>query len=194
MTQPSQSHFFAFLSRLKLINRWPLMRNVNTENVCEHSLQVAFVAHALAAIENEYFEGQLDPADIALKAMFHDVSEVITGDLPTPVKYSNPHIAHEYKKIEHAASQQLLSTIPDALQAIYQPLFDEHLWPEAAQRIVKDADTLCAYMKCLEELAAGNHEFHLAKSRLETGHPRSNESHNGLFYKDLLSKFRINTR
>lgn len=95
--KPQQSHFFAHLSRMKLINRWPLMRNVSTENVQEHSLQVAMVAHALALIRNRYFNGDLDPYRIATLAMFHDVSEVLTGDLPTPVKYFNPAISKEYK-------------------------------------------------------------------------------------------------
>ncbi|MFT4994914.1 MAG: 5'-deoxynucleotidase, partial [Paraglaciecola sp.] len=94
---PKKSHFFAHLSRMKLINRWPLMRNVRTENVQEHSLQVAMVAHSLALIRNKYFDGQLDPNKIATIALFHDVSEVITGDLPTPIKYSNPAIQQEYK-------------------------------------------------------------------------------------------------
>ncbi len=95
-----QSHFFAHLARMKLIYRWPLMRNVSIENISEHSLQVAFVAHALALIHNKRFEGHYQPDRIAVLAMFHDCSEVITGDLPTPVKYFNPSIAAEYKKIE----------------------------------------------------------------------------------------------
>ena len=102
----SQSHFFAHLSRLKLINRWPLMRNVRTENVSEHSLQVAMVAHALAAIKNRKFGGQVNPERIALLAMYHDASEVLTGDLPTPVKYFNSQIAQEYKAIEKIAQQK----------------------------------------------------------------------------------------
>lgn len=100
-----QSHFFAHLSRLKLINRWPLMRNVRTENVSEHSLQVAMVAHALAAIKNRKFGGQVNAERIALLAMYHDASEVLTGDLPTPVKYFNSQIAQEYKAIEKLPSK-----------------------------------------------------------------------------------------
>ncbi|EEP93663.1 hypothetical protein yaldo0001_22210 [Yersinia aldovae ATCC 35236] len=101
------SHFFAHLSRLKLINRWPLMRNVRTENVSEHSLQVAFVAHALAIIKNRKFNGNLNADRIALLAMYHDASEVITGDLPTPIKYYNPQIAHEYKKIRKSRPAEI---------------------------------------------------------------------------------------
>ncbi|AIX48763.1 MULTISPECIES: 5'-deoxynucleotidase [Pantoea] len=163
----TQSHFFAHLSRLKLINRWPLMRNVRTENVSEHSLQVAMVAHALAVIKNLKFAGELNPDRIAMLALYHDASEVLTGDLPTPVKYYNAQIAHEYKKIEKIAQQKLIEMLPPELQEAYRPLIDEHHYSAAEQAVVKQADALCAYLKCLEELSAGNHEFSLAKTRLE---------------------------
>ncbi|MFA3779670.1 5'-deoxynucleotidase [Yersinia sp. 1652 StPb PI] len=161
------SHFFAHLSRLKLINRWPLMRNVRTENVSEHSLQVAFVAHALAIIKNRKFNGNLNGDRIALLAMYHDASEVITGDLPTPIKYYNPQIAHEYKKIEKVAQQKLIEMLPQELQHDFRCLLDEHYYSEEEKALVKQADALCAYLKCLEELSAGNNEFIQAKARLE---------------------------
>ncbi|HEB1858755.1 TPA: 5'-deoxynucleotidase [Yersinia enterocolitica] len=161
------SHFFAHLSRLKLINRWPLMRNVRTENVSEHSLQVAFVAHALAIIKNRKFNGNLNADRIALLAMYHDASEVITGDLPTPIKYYNPQIAHEYKKIEKVAQQKLIEMLPVELQHDFRCLLDEHYYSEEEKALVKQADALCAYLKCLEELSAGNNEFIQAKARLE---------------------------
>ena len=164
----STSHFFAQLSRMKLIYRWPLMRNIQQGNISEHSLQVAMVAHALALISNRKFNTQLDAAHIALMAMFHDATEIITGDLPTPVKYQNNAIATEYKKIEKLAEQQLLSLLPDEFIEDYQTLLDtEHQDTESA-KVVKAADTLCAYIKCLEEIAAGNKEFVLAKRRLES--------------------------
>ncbi|MFB5172040.1 5'-deoxynucleotidase [Erwinia amylovora] len=163
----TKSHFFAHLSRLKLINRWPLMRNVRTENVSEHSLQVAMVAHALALIKNVKFSGSLNAERIALMALYHDASEVLTGDLPTPVKYYNAQIAHEYKKIEKIAQNKLIEMLPDELRSAYAPLIDEHQHSEAETAIVKQADALCAYLKCLEELSAGNNEFLLAKARLE---------------------------
>ncbi|MBA0167209.1 MULTISPECIES: 5'-deoxynucleotidase [Pectobacterium] len=162
-----QSHFFAHLSRLKLISRWPLMRNVRTENVSEHSLQVAFVAHALAVIKNRKFEGDLNAERIALLAMYHDASEVLTGDMPTPIKYYNAQIAHEYKKIEKIAQQKLVEMLPEELQQDYQMLLDDNYTSEEERAIVKQADALCAYLKCLEELSAGNTEFTLAKARLE---------------------------
>ncbi len=163
----NQSHFFAHLSRLKLINRWPLMRNVRTENVSEHSLQVAMVAHALAVIKNQKFDGQLNAERIALMALYHDASEVLTGDLPTPVKYYNEQIAHEYKKIEKIAQQKLIEMLPDELQDAWRQLLDEQQHSAEETSLVKQADALCAYLKCLEELSAGNNEFRLAKVRLE---------------------------
>ncbi|MBP8173370.1 MAG: 5'-deoxynucleotidase [Aeromonadaceae bacterium] len=162
------SHFFAHLARMKLIYRWPLMRNVQKENISEHSLQVAMVAHALALIENRKFGGTLNPEQAALLALYHDATEVLTGDLPTPIKYHNPAIATEYKKIEKLAEQRLLELLPPEFVEDYRPLIDsDHQDPELT-RVVKAADTLCAYSKCLEELAAGNKEFVVAKRRLET--------------------------
>lgn len=143
------------------------MRNVRTENVSEHSLQVAMVAHALAIIKNTKFNGNLDAGRIALMAMYHDASEVLTGDLPTPVKYYNAQIAHEYKKIEKIAQKKLIEMLPEELRAAWAPLIDEHQHSEGETAIVKQADALCAYLKCLEELSAGNNEFLLAKARLE---------------------------
>lgn len=164
---PKQSHFFAHLARMKLIQRWPLMRSVSSENISEHSLQVAFVAHALAVIKNKKYGGELNPERIAILGMYHDTSEVLTGDLPTPVKYYNPEIAKEYKKIEAAAEQKLLSMLPEEFRADFAPyLISQAAHPEDAA-IVKQADTICAYLKCLEELSAGNHEYALAKKRLE---------------------------
>ncbi|MEX5905430.1 5'-deoxynucleotidase [Providencia hangzhouensis] len=161
------SYFFAHLARMKLIHRWPLMCNVRTENVSEHSLQVAMVAHALAIIKNRRFGGQVNAERIAMLAMYHDASEVITGDLPTPIKYHNQQIAHEYKKIEKFAQQKLLEMLPEELQDDFRELIIEDLQTDEEHSLVKQADSLCAYLKCLEELSAGNSEFKLAKKRLE---------------------------
>lgn len=166
-TLMKQSHFFAHLARMKLIQRWPLMRSVSSENISEHSLQVAFVAHALALIKNKKFDGNLNPEHIALIGMYHDTSEVLTGDLPTPVKYYNPDIAQEYKKIEAAAEQRLLSMLPEEFQDDFAPFLISGTASKEEQNIVKQADTICAYLKCLEELSAGNHEYEQAKRRLE---------------------------
>lgn len=162
-----QSHFFAHLFRMKLIQRWPLMRNINRENVAEHSHQVAMVAHMLATIGNQYFQQHINPERVATLALFHDASEVITGDLPTPVKYFNPQIAVEYKKIEAIAEQRLLSMLPPELQQVYQHLLLSDAYSPAEKQLVKAADQLCAYLKTIEEISAGNHEFTIAKRRLE---------------------------
>lgn len=163
----NNSHFFAHLSRLKLISRWPLMRNVRTENVSEHSLQVAFVAHALAIIKNKRFNGKVNPERIALLAMYHDASEVLTGDLPTPTKYYNPQITIEYKKIEKIAQHKLIDMLPQELQDDFRTLIDDDYYDESEKSIVKQADALCAYLKTIEELSAGNNEFRLAEQRLK---------------------------
>ncbi|EWH09891.1 5'-nucleotidase [Catenovulum agarivorans DS-2] len=161
------SHFFAYMARMKLINRWPLMRNTQIENVQEHSLQVAMIAHALAVIRNEYYQGNANPERIATLAIFHDASEVLTGDLPNPVKYFNAEIAKEYKKIEKIAEDKLVGLLPERLQKYYQPLVcSEHHNPEE-YKLVKAADILSAYLKTIEELNAGNHEFSRAQLRLQ---------------------------
>lgn len=163
------SHFFAQMARMKLIRRWPLMRAVQNENVQEHSLQVAMLAHALAVIKNRLFDGQINAEKAALLALYHDATEVLTGDMPTPVKYHNPDIAREFKKIEAAAAERLLAMLPAALQGDFRELIHAdllHSAESAEQQLVKTADTLCAYLKCLEEESAGNREFRPAQQRL----------------------------
>lgn len=161
------SHLFAHLARMKLIQRWPLMYNVRTENVQEHSLQVAMVAHSLALISNKKFDGNYNPYQAATIAIFHDASEILTGDLPTPVKYFNKEIEAEYKKIEAIAEQRLLEMVPEDFKADYQALLTSEYADSQYKALVKSADTLCAYLKCLEEKRAGNTEFNTAQKRLE---------------------------
>ncbi len=162
------SHLYAHLARMKLIRRWPLMHNVQQENVAEHSLQVATVAHALALIHNHLQGDNLNADRASTLALFHDASEVLTGDLPTPVKYYNPKIADEYKKIEDAAEARLVSMAPELLKADFQALIHQKDEDQRLKSLVKDADILCAYLKCLQELNMGNHEFEQARKRLET--------------------------
>ena len=152
--------FFAYLSRLKYISRWGLMRNNIQENVQEHSHMVAVFAHGLAVIRNEVFGGAVDPGKVAAAALYHDASEIFTGDLPTPVKYQNPEIQSAYKAVEAMASQRLLHMLPDSLREAFSPLLKE----EDAEilQLVKAADKLSAYVKCLEELKSGNLEFQSA--------------------------------
>ncbi len=152
-------HFFAYLSRMRFINRWSLMRNSYTENIQEHSHQVAVLAHALAVIRNEKFGGHVDPGAAAVAALYHDASEILTGDMPTPIKYFNPEIRTAYQAVEAVAQQRLLEMLPEEFQGIYGPILREE--GETAQ-LVKAADKLSAYIKCVEELKAGNLEFRAA--------------------------------
>lgn len=161
------SHFFAFLSRMKLIKRWPLMRNIQVENIQEHSLQVAMIAHHLALIRNKKFGGDVDCNHVAVLGMYHDASEVITGDLPTPVKYFNEEIKQAFQAIEAQAEQSLLAMLPAEFQEDYRPLLQMQHNDMICRRLVKAADTLSAYLKVIEELTAGNHEFSRAKKYLE---------------------------
>lgn len=166
MSTNNSSHFVANLSRLKLIQRWPLMRTITPENVQEHSHQVAVVAHLLALIKNKLFGGQVNPEKVALIALYHDVSEVITGDLPSPIKYYNQEIATEYKKIEAIAEKSLVNMVPEPFRDDFATLIEhDKIEPEHA-RLVKSADVLCGYLKTVEEIAAGNHEFEKAKNNI----------------------------
>ncbi|ORT50286.1 hypothetical protein ST37_10395 [Vibrio sp. qd031] len=194
MSQQStpHSHFFAHLARMKLIQRWPLMRSITAENISEHSLQVAFVAHALAVIKNKKFDGQVNPEKAALIGMYHDTSEVLTGDLPTPIKYFNPDIANEYKKIERAAEQKLLGMLPEEFRDDFAPFLVEAESHCAESVIVKQADSICAYLKCLEELAAGNHEYTLAKRRLEATLDKRRSPEMDYFLEVFAPSFELN--
>lgn len=151
--------FFSTLSRLKYINRWGLMNNTRNENLSEHSLEVAFIAHALCIIKNKRFGGSIDADKVAVYAMFHDCTEIITGDLPTPIKYSSKKLREAYKAVEEEAGERLLSTLPDDLREEYEKYFvvqdgDEEIW-----KIVKSADRLSALIKCIDERRMGNMEF-----------------------------------
>ena len=157
------SHFFAYISRMRFIQRWALMRNTAPENVQEHSHQVAVLAHALALIRNEKFGGRVDPGLVASAALYHDASEILTGDMPTPIKYDNPAIRTAYKDVEAVAEGKLLGMLPPELQGAYAPVLTA-VDPEV-ERLVKAADKLSAHIKCLEELKAGNAEFREAAAQ-----------------------------
>lgn len=152
---------------MKLIERWSLMQNNRKENVQEHCLQVAIFAHALAIIKNRHFSGNVNPERVATLAIFHDASEVITGDLPTPVKYFNNDMKEVYKRIEDYAVDQLLDYLPKNLRPDYESVFKKNEEERELWRLVKMADTLSAYVKCLEESKAGNEEFNHAKLSIE---------------------------
>lgn len=151
--------FFAMMARLKWIDRWALMRNSEEENLAEHSLDVAMLSHALCVIGNERLGKNLDAEHAAVMGMYHDVSEIITGDLPTPVKYRNPEIKKAYKEIEKDANRSLLELLPDDMRDEFKTVFFPSPEYEYEKKLVKCADKLSAYIKCIEEKKAGNDEF-----------------------------------
>lgn len=161
-----KSHFFANLARLKLIYRWPFMRSVNKENVQEHSHQVATVAHMLALIKNKKFGGDVDIGQVVLVALYHDASEVLTGDLPSPIKYHNEEIAKAYKKIENIAETAILNMLPEEFQEDFTDLLLHKEVPSEVAKLVKAADVICGYLKTIEEINAGNHEFEKARKNI----------------------------
>ena len=185
------SHFFAYLSRMRFIQRWALMRNTAPENVQEHSHQVAVLAHALAVIGNRRFGKYYNAERAALLGLYHDAPETLTGDMPTPVKYYSPHIREAYAQVEQRACEHLVSMLPEDLRADFAPFFfkdetDEDLW-----KLVKAADYICAYIKCIEEKKAGNTEFdRAAESTLESINaldiPEAEE-----FMKEFLDGYRL---
>ena len=161
------SSFYAMLSRMKHIHRWALMRNIREENLCEHSQDVAVIAHALALLTNTRFDGQVDVGACVISALYHDASEILTGDLPTPVKYDNPVIRDAYKELESVACNKLLSMLPEDLQSGYAPYFSELDALSEEARIVKAADKIAALIKCVEETTQGNSEFSKARRATE---------------------------
>lgn len=151
-------NFFPMIARMRYIARWGLMRNTQPENIQEHSHQVAVLAHALAVIQNQYFGGSVDPGRVAVAALYHDASEILTGDLPTPIKYYNPDIRDAYREVEQFSAHKLLHMLPEALRPSFAPLLREGYDP-GLRTLVKAADKLSAHIKCVEELKAGNAEF-----------------------------------
>lgn len=190
MENNRNSHFFAMLSRMKYITRWGLMNNTKSENISEHSLQTAYFAHVLVLIENKRFGKNLDPQRAALLAMYHDCSEILTGDMPTPVKYYNPKIVEAYKSVEKISTEKLISLLPEDLKEEYRGIFffegkdDKELKP-----YVKAADKLSALVKCIEELRMGNDEFKKAKESTEKSLLEMNLASVEVFMKELLPSF-----
>ena len=184
-----ESKFFAFMSRMRYIDRWSLMRNTVKENNAEHSLMVCFIAHNLAVIENKMFGGDYDACRIGMIAAYHEASEVITGDMPTPIKYYNPDIRDAYKQVEAIACRKLTGMLPQRLQDIYAGL----LTPADPQveELVKAADKLSAHIKCLEEEKAGNHEFCAAARQTRQALADMHLPEVDLFLEEFLPSFRL---
>lgn len=156
-----EDKFYAYMSRLKNIKRWGLMRNTEPENVAEHTFQVVMISHALCLIHNLHSEDEISEKDVVLSALYHETAEAITGDLPTPIKYYNEDISSAYKAIEHQAEETMMHMLPPDLRASIAPYVSGGV-DEKVRRIVKAADTISAYIKCIEEKKSGNGEFDLA--------------------------------
>jgi 5'-deoxynucleotidase len=161
------NHFLAYLYRLQHIERWSLMRSANPENVAEHSYHVALIAHALCSIAREIFNRDVNPDEAVSYALFHDATEVFTGDIPTPVKHHNPRILANFREIEALAAERLLANVPAELQEIYRPLLDRKPVNPELDKFLKAADLLDAYLKCISEMSAGNREFASARRQSE---------------------------
>ena len=162
-----ESHFYAMMSRLKFIDRWALMRNSTSENLSEHSLEVAMLAHALAVIGNRYLGKNLDEKQAAVIAMYHDATEISTGDMPTPIKYFNPEIRQAFQAIEANAASRLVGLLPEELQKDFQAIFEPGEEYAYEKKLIKAADKLSALIKCIEEAKAGNREFVQAERATE---------------------------
>ena len=183
------NEFFAMMSRMKFIERWALMRNSTTENICEHSLEVAMIAHALAVISNKRLGNKVDADRVAVLAMYHDSTEIITGDMPTPVKYYNEEIKVAFKEVERVAAKRLLSMLPEDLREEYEPAFiereeDAYLWT-----LMKAADKISALIKCLQEKKAGNHEFISAERTLRDSVLAMNLKEVEIFFEEFLPAY-----
>lgn len=183
--------FFAMMARMKYIERWALMRNSLQENISEHSLEVAMLAHGLAIISNEKCGGHLDENKIALMGLYHDANEIITGDMPTPVKYYDEDIKVAYKRVENVASHTLINKLPDYMQKYYKPLFFQEDDEREAWRIVKAADKLSALIKCMEELRTGNQEFATAKETIENALKKMDMPEVKIFMEEFLPAYKL---
>jgi 5'-deoxynucleotidase len=185
------NEFYALMGRMRYITRWGLMRNTFSENIQEHSHQVAVLAHALALIRRDVLglPGP-DPDKCAVAALYHDASEILTGDLPTPIKYYNPDIKVAYKQVERIAGERLLEMLPEPLRASYAPLVLED--DETVEPIVKAADKLSAYIKCVEEQKAGNTEFDSAAQTVMQSMKEKNLPELNWFLENCLEAFTLN--
>lgn len=166
MSARRASHFFAYIGRLRWIRRWGLMRNAIEENVATHSWEVATIAHALAVIRNRECDGGVNPEKVATAALYHDATEVITGDMPTPVKYHSAVMREAFRDIEHKASDELLALLPEYLREDFAPYIQESRWDHEVAELVKAADRLSALLKCESEIQAGNREFEPAAQQI----------------------------
>ncbi len=185
------SRFFAIVSRMKYINRWGLMRNTLNENISEHSLETAIIAHLLCVLRNKRFGGNVNPERAALLAVYHDTTEILTGDLPTPVKYYNPDIKAAYSAVEESAKKQLLSYLPDDIRDEYEPLLGKTEEEAELWKIVKAADKISALIKCVEETEMGNKDFSDALKATYQAVEEMNLPEANVFLCEFLPSYRL---
>lgn len=183
--------FFAMMARMKYIERWALMRNANKENISEHSLEVAMLAHGLAIIAKEECSQDIDPNEVALMGIYHDANEIITGDMPTPVKYYDNDIQEAYKRVENVASHTMVNKLPDYMKDYYKPLFFKREGKEYEWKLVKAADKLSALIKCREELRSGNQEFRMAEESTKMFLQNMKMKEIDIFIKDFLPAYEL---
>lgn len=176
------------MSRMKNINRWGLMRNTRFENLSEHSLEVAQIAHALAIINKKRLGGNANPEFTAVVAMYHDTSEIITGDMPTPIKYQNPEIREVYKKIEATAQKRLMDKLPEDFKSDFETIYNPD---ELTNLLVKAADKISALIKCIEELNMGNKEFSVAEKSTRKAIKELNCKEADIFMEEFIESFSL---
>ena len=181
--------FFAMLFRMKYIRRWALMRNTQPENLSEHAMETAAIAHCLALIHNRRFAGTLDPQRAALIVLFHDCTEILTGDLPTPVKYHNDALRQSYKEMEAEAGRRMLAMLPEDMQQEYAPLLQPQPEDQLLWKLCKAADKLTALLKCIEEEKLGNTEFASARQSTEAALEEMNMPEVAVFQEEYLPAF-----
>lgn len=184
--------FFAMFSRMKYINRWALMKNTRSENLSEHSLEVAAIAHAIAVMKNLRFGGELNAERAAVLGLYHDMPEIITGDMPTPVKYHSKTLRNAFREVETEACSRLLSMLPEDMKESFSPYFfktqeDEYLW-----KIVKAADKISALFKCIEEEKSGNHEFSSALCSTKKAIEKMNLPEADAFLEEFMEAYKLN--
>lgn len=185
------SNFFAMLSRMRYINRWGLMNNTREENISEHSLEVAMLSHALVTIANERFGANLSADRAAVMGIFHDAGEIITGDMPTPIKYYNDDIRKAYQQIEVVSEQSLLAMLPEDIRHIYEPLIDSSKADEELKAYVKAADKLSALIKCICEIRMGNTEFQKAERTIRESLSNTELSALRVFMEEFLPAYEL---
>lgn len=184
-----ESNFFSMLFRMKYIDRWALMRNSRQETLTEHTLETAILAHALATLGNARCGKSYSADRAAVLGLFHDAHEILTGDMPTPVKYQNPAIESAFKGVEQAANENLLSMLPEDMKAVYAPILQEQ--DEEMKPLVKAADKLSALIKCIEERKAGNLEFRMAERSIREGLEQNPLPEVDIFLKEFLPAFEL---